>query len=118
LLYVVKPTLCIDRIAYYTLRQDEGSKGVIDETGKNVEILEIDLLEEAYEHFTNRFDEKNGGFSIAPKFPTPVNLAFLLRLGTFPSTVEDVIGTKECAYAKEMALTTLSVCNLDKLSKY
>lgn len=85
---------------------------MIDETGKNVEVLEIDLLEEAYLHFANRFDEKNGGFGIAPKFPTPVNLAFLLRLSTFPSTVEDVIGTKECTHAKDMVLRTLRVFDL------
>lgn len=46
---------------------------------------------------------------VAPKFPTPVNLAFLLRLGTFPATVEDVVGDMECEHAKFMAMATLKV---------
>lgn len=37
------------------------------------------VLEEAYNLFNQRFDEQNGGFGNAPKFPTPHNLMFLLR---------------------------------------
>lgn len=48
-------------------------------------------------------------FLVAPKFPTPVNLAFLLRLGTFPATVEDVVGDMECEHAQFMAMATLKV---------
>lgn len=44
---------------------------------------------------------------VAPKFPTPVNLEFLLRLGTYPTTVQDVVGDDECENAKKMALETL-----------
>ncbi|MFC1990052.1 thioredoxin domain-containing protein [Chloroflexota bacterium] len=33
----------------------------------------------AYEQLAERFDERYGGFSQAPKFPTPHNLLFLLR---------------------------------------
>jgi uncharacterized protein YyaL (SSP411 family) len=37
------------------------------------------LLHLAYEQLLERFDEHNGGFGNAPKFPTPHNLFFLLR---------------------------------------
>jgi uncharacterized protein YyaL (SSP411 family) len=38
-----------------------------------------DILDDAYEKFVLSFDEQNGGFGHAPKFPTPHNLLFLLR---------------------------------------
>jgi uncharacterized protein YyaL (SSP411 family) len=38
-----------------------------------------DALDDAYEKFVLSFDEENGGFGRAPKFPTPHNLLFLLR---------------------------------------
>jgi uncharacterized protein YyaL (SSP411 family) len=38
-----------------------------------------DVLDDAYEKFVLSFDEANGGFGRAPKFPTPHNLLFLLR---------------------------------------
>lgn len=75
-------------------------------------MLEIDLLEEAYQHFLARYDQVNAGFGIAPKFPTPVHLAFLLRLGSISSIVEDIVGDLECENAKAMALNTLRVCFL------
>ena len=37
------------------------------------------LLHLAYKQLLDRFDEHNGGFGSAPKFPTPHNLRFLLR---------------------------------------
>jgi uncharacterized protein YyaL (SSP411 family) len=37
------------------------------------------LLEEAFNHLFQAFDHLQGGFGIAPKFPVPHNLAFLLR---------------------------------------
>lgn len=43
----------------------------------------------------------------APKFPTPVNLAFLLRLSAFPPAVRDVVGDAECKHAASMVITTL-----------
>jgi uncharacterized protein YyaL (SSP411 family) len=43
------------------------------------EELGKDVLDNAYEKFVLRFDEQNGGFGSAPKFPTPHNLLFLLR---------------------------------------
>ena len=36
-------------------------------------------LDNAYEQLFLRFDEENGGFGRAPKFPSPHNLLFLLR---------------------------------------
>ncbi|MBD3255025.1 MAG: DUF255 domain-containing protein, partial [Candidatus Lokiarchaeota archaeon] len=36
-------------------------------------------LRNAFNNLSMRFDEKNGGFGSAPKFPTPHNLLFLLR---------------------------------------
>lgn len=41
--------------------------------------LDIDVLKTTFEHLSQRFDPKSGGFSDAPKFPTPHNLLFLLR---------------------------------------
>lgn len=69
--------------------------------------LDLDQLEEAYTHITMTFDPLNGGFGVAPKFPTPAKLSFLLRLAHFPSEVADVVGEEEVAYATHMALRTL-----------
>ncbi|KKZ61971.1 hypothetical protein EMCG_03528 [[Emmonsia] crescens] len=71
------------------------------------EDLEIELLEEAYQHFASRYDPVNGGFSRAPKFPTPANLSFLVHLSRYPSAVADIVGYDECARAIEMATKTL-----------
>ncbi|PYH88958.1 DUF255 domain protein [Aspergillus ellipticus CBS 707.79] len=71
------------------------------------EDLDIELLEEAYRHFTSRYDPIHGGFSGAPKFPTPSNLSFLLRLGVYPSAVSDIVGQEECRKATAMAVNTL-----------
>ena len=69
--------------------------------------LEIELLEEAFQHFSKKYDKANGGFSTAPKFPTPVNLSFLLRLQQLPQIVKDVVGEEECQHASNMAVHTL-----------
>lgn len=69
--------------------------------------LEVELLEDAFQHFRKKYDKINGGFSTAPKFPTPVNLSFLLRLGHWPQTVKDVVGETECQHASNMAVHTL-----------
>ncbi|KAG8526249.1 uncharacterized protein KY384_000242 [Bacidia gigantensis] len=71
------------------------------------EALEIELLEEACSHFATRFDKVNGGFSSAPKFPTPVNLSFLLHLGQWRESVKHVVGEEDCDGAKHMVLHTL-----------
>jgi uncharacterized protein YyaL (SSP411 family) len=41
--------------------------------------LDRQVLDRAYEQLVAAFDEHYGGFSSAPKFPTPHNLLFLLR---------------------------------------
>ena len=41
--------------------------------------LPDDLLPKAYQQLASNFDQANGGFSKAPKFPTPHNISFLLR---------------------------------------
>ena len=38
-----------------------------------------DLLDSAFESFSRSFDEKNGGFGGAPKFPPSMSMEFLLR---------------------------------------
>lgn len=43
------------------------------------EHLDKEVVNAAYSELHERFDEKNGGFGTAPKFPTPHNLFFLLR---------------------------------------
>ncbi len=42
-------------------------------------VLDEEVLEKAFDHFARVFDEENGGFGKAPKFPTPHHLTFLLR---------------------------------------
>ncbi|KAL1865912.1 hypothetical protein Daus18300_007024 [Diaporthe australafricana] len=69
--------------------------------------LDLDQLEEAYMHIAGTFDPVNGGFGVAPKFPTPAKLSFLLKLTNFPSVVADVVGEKEVAQAKHITLHTL-----------
>jgi uncharacterized protein YyaL (SSP411 family) len=41
--------------------------------------LDIGILNVAYEQFARTFDEKEGGFGDAPKFPRPTTLNFLAR---------------------------------------
>lgn len=40
---------------------------------------DVNLISQAVEQFERTFDEENGGFGSAPKFPTPHNLLFLLQ---------------------------------------
>jgi len=47
--------------------------------GSTGDVLEEDILHQAYEQLLSMFDEENGGFGDEPKFPTPHNLMFLLR---------------------------------------
>lgn len=44
-------------------------------------IPERRMLHQAYELFCRGFDHRWGGFGMAPKFPTPHNLLFLMRYG-------------------------------------
>ena len=86
---------------------EEGTNGQHNQAQKEGETLDIELLDDALSHFQARYDTVNGGFSSAPKFPTPVNLSFLLRLGQWPATVKDIVGEDDCLKAKDMALHTL-----------
>ena len=52
------------------------SQSIEDSSG---DILDSAVLGTCHENFSQRFDHKHGGFSDAPKFPTPHNLLFLLR---------------------------------------
>ena len=86
----------------------EGTLGDrLGEGGEGGEGLDIELLEEANQHFQSTFDSKNGGFGSAPKFPTPSKLSFLLRLSQYPQVVLDIIGSTECRNAENMAISTL-----------
>ena len=69
--------------------------------------VEMEVLEEAYGHFVRQFDAVNGGLGAAPKFPTPVKLGFLLRLGEWGKVVRDLVGEEECEVARGMAVGTL-----------
>ncbi|OAG45234.1 hypothetical protein AYO21_00582 [Fonsecaea monophora] len=86
------------------------------------EPLDLDLLDDALSHFSSRYDSTYGGFSpspTAPKFPTPSNLTFLLRIGAaiaLPSThtrfgffspVPGILGRESCLTAARMSLHTL-----------
>jgi len=42
-------------------------------------VPDISTMDDAYQQLAQRFDERFGGFSKAPKFPTPHSLYFLLR---------------------------------------
>ena len=88
------------------------------EKGDEPDPLELELLEEAYEYFQHRFDNEYAGFGRAPKFPTPINLRFLLRLGLAgqppvyenlvgDAEIRDVVGQEECRKAADMAVRTL-----------
>jgi len=104
---------CLDSARDITsqLRQF-AQEGTISRDGKGAEEdgegMDLELLDEAYEHYAAKFDLKNAGFGGAPKFPTPVNLSFLLRLGQYPGPVKDVVGDEECDNAKKMAVETLT----------
>jgi uncharacterized protein len=68
-------------------RRDEAAKSADQVMNALLEMVDdspgnapgTDVLTAAYEQLTQRFDNKLGGFSQAPKFPTPHNMLFLLR---------------------------------------
>ena len=55
-------------------------------------------------YYTQRFDPTNGGFGTAPKFPTPVNLGFLLQLAKLKP---EFLGKDDVLAAEQMAMNTL-----------
>ncbi|KAF2811716.1 uncharacterized protein BDZ99DRAFT_461711, partial [Mytilinidion resinicola] len=104
---------CLESAKEITAQLREfAQEGTISRQGEaEPEGLDLELLEEAYEHWAAKFDPAHSGFGGEPKFPTPVNLAFLLKLGQYPSAVEDMVGQKDCDNAKEMVLNTLKAMN-------
>jgi uncharacterized protein YyaL (SSP411 family) len=63
------------------------------------------------QHFKRRYDPTHAGFGAAPKFPTPSNLHFLLKLAQYPPQVAEVIGADDVQRARDMALATLDRMN-------
>jgi len=70
---------------------EEKKEEILDTAGKIVDVLQKaaspyqteyngdELIIRAFDELDNRFDEKFGGFAVAPKFPSSHNLIFLLR---------------------------------------
>lgn len=104
---------CLDSAKDITtqLREFAQDGNISRQEDAEVDGLDLELLEEAYEHFALKYDHQFAGFGGAPKFPTPANLSFLLKLSSYPSAVTDVVGAKECTKAKDMVLATLSAMN-------
>jgi uncharacterized protein len=55
-----------------SLRQSQSPIQLTGELGQST-------LDNAYSYLVNEFDHKKGGFGSSPKFPTPINLLFLMR---------------------------------------
>lgn len=98
------------------------TRGAEVESSDPPEPLDLDLLDDALSHFISRYDSTHGGFSAnttAPKFPTPSNITFLLRIGAaiaqpsthtrfgFFSPVPGILGRESCVTAASMSLHTL-----------
>ena len=101
---------------------DIRARGIDADNSDPPEPLDLDLLDDALSHFVSKYDSMNGGFSSSqntPKFPTPVILTFLLRIGasiTYPSThtrfgfptpIPGILGKESCLQAASMSLHTL-----------
>lgn len=63
------------------------------------------------QHYKRKYDPIDPGFGGAPKFPTPPNLRFLLKLSQYPTAVTEVLGASDCTQAKDMVLATLDAMN-------
>ncbi|KAF2865584.1 hypothetical protein BDV95DRAFT_612461 [Massariosphaeria phaeospora] len=105
---------CLDSAQEITtqLREFSQDGNISRSEGAEHDGLELDVLEEAYEHYAKKYDRLHPGFPKgAPKFPTPSNLAFLIKLSQYPSTVADVVGAQECTHANDMVVATLNAMN-------
>ncbi len=82
------------RVLRAVLDAYEGRRNEVDETAENVlrhvaqamtarndveTVLDVPLLDAAFEQLAPTFDRTNGGFGTAPKFPQPMLVEFLLR---------------------------------------
>ncbi len=62
----------------------------------------LEIADKAFEKFVQIYDEKNGGFGNAPKFPRPVVLEFLLRYAE-----RENLDVEKKVKAREMVFHTL-----------
>lgn len=69
------------------------------------ELNSIEVAAETYHHFVNSFDDVYGGFGPAPKFPTPVQLQFLIDYYMYNR--QNPLKTSDAQTALDMALITL-----------
>lgn len=67
------------REAILKIAEDNTSILEVETAGFSEKELGPDALDQAFQQLTMAFDEQYGGFGIAPKFPTPHNLCFLMR---------------------------------------
>jgi uncharacterized protein YyaL (SSP411 family) len=70
-------------------------------TKQTVKEINENVLDKAFNYFSNQFDIENGGFGTSPKFPTPHNVLFLLRYWKRKNSkkaLEMVEKTLECMY--------------------
>lgn len=51
----------------------------LSEKTRGTSVLQKSILDEGYAGLVSSFDSEHGGFGMAPKFPLPASLAFLLR---------------------------------------
>lgn len=61
------------------LKSAEKMLSFFKRTGQGKDEMDTQLPDKAFALFKRSFDERNGGFGEAPKFPTPHNLLFLMR---------------------------------------
>ncbi|KAK8008115.1 hypothetical protein PG991_010666 [Apiospora marii] len=96
--------------------------------------MDLDHVEEAYEHMSKTFDYTHGGFlhmpttqtsflngrvdvaqleetfeyiKKTPRFTTPSKLSFLLKANLFPQAVKDVVGADLCQKSTDFGIQTL-----------
>ncbi|KAK7203614.1 hypothetical protein BZA70DRAFT_282912 [Myxozyma melibiosi] len=74
--------------------------------GDSTTELHAGVLFDAYEYFTERFDEVNGGFGEAPKFPQPTMMSLLIKMHPH-MRVKEKIDMGDDRNAADMAIYTL-----------
>jgi uncharacterized protein len=62
-----------------TIGKELKEQTTTQERAESENLLDKSTLDNAYEQLSSRFDQENGGFGSAPKFPSPHNFLFLLR---------------------------------------
>ena len=91
-------------------RGDKGSGKSTPRADNQIVVVDgpdLDVLDESYQPFQARYDPVHGGFGVAPKFVVPPHLRHLLRLGSYATTVREIVGEEECSNARAMAVNTL-----------